>query len=122
MGLGSHVKTKVLREFLCRFIERLQQDKSGPRDYWERLAKQFAANPDYTAKPEKFVLSLMNLVNEMYHYNFGIMLAAETDVSVSVETQTSAAFDDLLVVKDRIHGGFLSSEPAGLAEDGLDGG
>ncbi len=44
----------------------------------------------------------MNLANEMYHYNMGVMLAAEHGMSVAVETQASAAFDDLLVLKNTV--------------------
>jgi hypothetical protein len=39
----------------------------------------------------------MNLANEMYHYNMGILLSKDFGANVSVQTQTSAAFDDLLV-------------------------
>lgn len=128
LGLGWSIKTRVLHDFLRRFIDRMQGDKSGPRNYWEKLAKEFADRPGYTSRPDNFVLSMMNLVNEMYHYNFGIMLAAETDSTISVETQTSPAFDDLLVVKDvlieqvkdiprlRIPRSILTAPPAKLGQ------
>ena len=101
LGLGFQVSKTALEEFLKRFIGRMENDLSGPRDYWEHLAEEVSEDRDYTVeRPDKFVLALMRLANEMYHYNQGVMLAASNDEPISVETQTSQAFDDLIAVED----------------------
>lgn len=101
LGLGFKVRRNAFSSFLERFIERMSTNTAGARTAWEQLAEQYAANPDYTSRPEVFARGLMNLANEMYHYNFGVMLASEHAEPVSVETQTSPAFDDLLI-KDNV--------------------
>jgi hypothetical protein len=45
-----------------------------------------------------FVSAMMNLANEIYHYSMGIMLSETYKCDMAVETQASAAFDDLLMV------------------------
>lgn len=100
VGLAWHVKNTIFKDFLSTFIERMQKDTRGARNYWETLAKEFADRPNNLNSPIIFVRLLMNLANEMYHYNMGLMLSADYKVPISVETQASAAFDDLLITKD----------------------
>lgn len=101
LGLGFLVRNETLREFLKRFRDRLESDPRGPRDQWEKLAKQISEDRRYNVEnPTQFVAKFMRLANEMYHYNQGVMLAATLNEPVSVETQTSAAFDDLLKIRD----------------------
>lgn len=97
LGLGRGVRKPVWSSFLSEFLDRMDTDTRGARSFWEQLARRYADDPTRAREPEAFVRALMNLANEMYHYNFGIMLASEHDVPVSVETQSSAAFDDLIV-------------------------
>jgi len=97
LGIGHSVGTPVFKDFLAEFIARMESDTRGARDFWEGLARKFSMFIGNESKRKEFVHALMRLGNEMYHYNMGIMLAAHHDVRVSVETQTSAAFDDLLV-------------------------
>lgn len=100
LGLGRSVGDHAFQEFLKEFMERMDKDTEGARSQWEALARTYANDPDVTGNGKAFVRSLMNLANEMYHYNFGIMLSLDLDVPVSVETQVSEAFDDLLVTPD----------------------
>ena len=109
LGLGRIMTSNAFNTFIDEFLSLTANDKRGVRSRWEFLAKKHADNPLYTNDPQGYVRALMNLANEMYHYNFGILLSAELEVPVSVETQTSAAFDDLLVTKD-----ILVSEIPGL--------
>jgi hypothetical protein len=67
----------------------------APRTLWENLAVSLADRSDVTSRPKQFVRALMNLANEIYHYNMGVMLSADLGMTVSVETQASSAFDDL---------------------------
>lgn len=97
LGIGRHVGRCTFESFLKRVVDRLQHDTQGARSTWEVLARQYADDPAHTNRPELFMRALMNLANELYHYNMGIMLTAERDASVSVQTQTSPAFDDLLI-------------------------
>ena len=96
LGLG-YTSTKLVHDFLNRFVDRMQSNTGGARSYWERLAKRFADEYSAITNEQQFVLSMMRLANEMYHYNIGILLADGYGVPISVETQTSAAFDDLLI-------------------------
>lgn len=100
LGMGRHVRPEVLTDFLQRFIEEIEKDPVGPRDTWEKLARRLANQPGVTDDAQAFVRVLMNFATETYHYNMGVMLGAHYGVPVSVETQTSAAFDDLLVRPD----------------------
>ncbi len=97
LGMGRHVRPEVLRDFLQRFIEQVERDPVGPRDRWEKLARRLSRRPGVADDPAAFLRALMNFATETYHYNMGVMLSAHHGVPVSVETQTSAAFDDLLV-------------------------
>ena len=102
LGLARHVRSGVIPGFLDEFIEGMNNDPRAPRSRWERLVMRYAKNPDSTSRPKEFTRAMMTLANEMYHYNMGVMLAAEHDGPVAVETQTSAAFDDLLVTKNTL--------------------
>lgn len=99
VGMRGTMSNRVFSDFLSRFVDRMQEDTSGARNYWEQLAKEYADTPGIKNR-KAFVRSLMNLANEMYHYNMGVMLSVDRDEPVSVETQASPAFDDLLVSKD----------------------
>lgn len=100
LGMGRAVTPEVLHEFLDRFVDRIAHDPVGPRDTWEKLAIRMARQSSKVNDSEAFVRSLMNFATETYHYNMGLMLAAHYKVPVSVETQTSPAFDDLLIRPD----------------------
>jgi hypothetical protein len=100
LGMGRAVKPAVLNEFLDRFIDKMANDPVGPRDTWEKLAIHMARTSSQVDDAPAFVRSLMNFATETYHYNMGVMLAAHYKVPVSVETQTSPAFDDLLIRPD----------------------
>jgi hypothetical protein len=100
LGLGRHIRSAILAEFLKRFVEKVSEDPVGPRDTWEHLAKRMSREDGKTSDANAFVNGLMNLATETYHYNMGIMLTAQYGVPVSVETQTSPAFDDLLIRPD----------------------
>lgn len=100
LGMGGSVRPEVLHEFLDRFVDKIAQDPVGPRDTWEKLAIRMARLPAKVNDSAAFVRSLMNFATETYHYNMGVMLAAQYKVPVSVETQTSPAFDDLLIRPD----------------------
>ena len=97
LGLGRHVRTTALRSLLDEVAGALAQDSRAARTTWERAVHRHADDPDCTNDKRLFVTSLMNLANEMYHYNMGILLAADFQANVSVQTQCSAAFDDLLI-------------------------
>ncbi len=96
LGIGAHVKNGVLQDFLSAYVGRMEGNLEGARDYWEQLVLRYADNPDMTNDPAGFVRAMMNLANELYHYNMGLMLSASGKASISVQTQTSPAFDDLL--------------------------
>ncbi|MGR9116876.1 MAG: hypothetical protein ACU85E_14025 [Gammaproteobacteria bacterium] len=102
LGLTALRSDDVLESFLKEFNELLEKDMSAARTKWEQLAKRYADNPNYAKNPKKAHHELMVLANEIYHYNIGVMLSGSFDSPVSVETQVSAAFDDLLVVEDVI--------------------
>ncbi len=98
LGLRGLINRNNLHGFLGTFIEELSgPGKRGPRDQWEALAKDLANDPDVTNQPKEFVNAMMRLATEIYHYNIGVGLAATYDVPIAVETQASAAFDDLLI-------------------------
>lgn len=107
LGIGRYVGKNTFVSFLNEIIDLLSKDSRAPRTKWENLAKVYANCIDNTNSPEKFVRALMNLANEIYHYNMGILLAADNYLGVSVQTQTSPAFDDLLIPPN-MH--FLASE------------
>ena len=100
LGMGRHVRHEVLREFLQRYLVKIASDPVGPRDTWEKLAQRMSKQEGKTEDAKAFVTSLMNFATETYHYNMGVMLSAHYKVPVSVETQTSPAFDDLMVRPD----------------------
>jgi hypothetical protein len=102
LGLAKHVRSGVIPGFLDEFIDKMNKDTGKPRSRWETMAKRYANKPDNTNRPKEFQRAMMNLANEMYHYNMGVMLSAEHDVPIAVETQTSAAFDDLLVYRNTL--------------------
>jgi len=102
VGISDVVKNQIFSDFLRMFVDRLSSDMRAPRTLWENLAVSLADNSDVTSKPKQFVRALMNLANEIYHYNMGVMLSADLGVTVSVETQASPAFDDLLVTPEVI--------------------
>ncbi|MEJ8856774.1 hypothetical protein WKW79_19525 [Variovorax robiniae] len=97
LGIGRHVGKTTFASFLDEVADILSKDTRGARTTWELTAIKYADDPDQTNAPKLFKDALMNLANEMYHYNMGILLTAEHGSSVSVQTQTSAAFDDLLI-------------------------
>lgn len=96
VGISPIVRNDVFSVFMREFIDCLGTTKRGARSIWEDLAKKYSTDPSVTQKPKKFVKALMNLGNEIYHYNMGVMLSADLKVPITVETQTSSAFDDLL--------------------------
>jgi hypothetical protein len=96
LGVARHVSKSALRDFLTELTDNLSMNRDAPRSKWTSLARKYAANSDYTNEPGRFVRALMNLANELYHYNMGLMLAADNRAAISVQTQTSPAFDDLL--------------------------
>ncbi len=96
LGIGAHVKSGVLHEFLSAYVGRMEGNLEGARDYWEQLVLRFANDPDKTNDRAGFERAMMNLANELYHYNMGLMLSAGSTANISVQTQTSPAFDDLL--------------------------
>ncbi len=100
LGLTSIRSDDVLLSFFREYVELLGKNLSAPRTQWEKLAKVYADNPDCAKNAKKAHLELMILANEMYHYNVGVMLSGDLNVPISVETQISTAFDDLLVVED----------------------
>lgn len=96
-GLDKNIKDNHFQDFIKRFVELINLDFAAPRTKWEQLAQRTAN----TSSNGKLVYNnLMNLANEMYHYNMGIMLSSELDAEISVETQTSDAFDDLLIERN----------------------
>lgn len=97
LGLGRHVGKNTFTSFIDEVAERLARDTTAARTVWEQTAVKYAQDANHTNTPELFVHALMNLANEMYHYNMGILLTADHGANVSVQTQTSAAFDDLLI-------------------------
>lgn len=97
LGMGNAVTAPALDDFLDRFIAEMQRDPVAPRDRWERVARRRARLSPHVADGPAFLNAMMNFATEMYHYNMGVMLSAHYRVPVSVETQASAAFDDLLV-------------------------
>lgn len=110
-GLGNLTNTQVFRDFLNRFIDGQEASGRGPRDRWETLAKSYANEPDYTSQPKQLVNAMMRLANEIYHYNVGVGLSATLPVPISIETQASSAFDDLLVEEN-----VLVEDPQGLRD------
>ena len=97
LGIGQTVSNTALSDFLKAYLEALRHNNhEAPRTLWENLAIQFSQNPKYTSNGRTFIVAMMNLANEMYHYNMGLMLSAEGERRISVQTQTSPAFDDLL--------------------------
>jgi hypothetical protein len=100
LGMGRIVHPDVLNEFLDRFMDKMALDPVGPRNAWEKLAFSMARKSAVVNDAPAFVRSMMNFATEIYHYNMGVMLTAHYNVPVSVETQTSPAFDDLLVRPD----------------------
>jgi hypothetical protein len=102
VGISYVVKNQIFSDFLTMFLDSLSSDMRAPRTLWENLAVSLADRSDVTSRPKQFVRALMNLANEIYHYNMGVMLSADLGMTVSVETQASSAFDDLLVTPDVI--------------------
>lgn len=97
LGIGRHVSKTAFSDFLKAFLDRLAESNlEAPRTQWEKVAIEFGDDARYTNRPTEFVRAMMNLANEIYHYNIGIMLAADGDKRISVQTQTSPAFDDIL--------------------------
>ncbi len=96
LGIGAHVRNGVLHSFLSEYVDRMESNLEGARDYWEQLVIRYAGDKANTNKPEDFKRAMMNLANELYHYNMGLMLSASGNATISVQTQTSPAFDDLL--------------------------
>lgn len=97
LGIGRSVGKHALASLLDEVSGLLAADTRAARTVWERTVLKYANDRRHTNKPQQFVSALMNLANEMYHYNMGILLTADLGANVSVQTQTSAAFDDLLV-------------------------
>jgi hypothetical protein len=97
LGIGKHIGRKTFHSFLTEVVDSLSVTTAAPRTQWENLARRYAGDPKHTNAPALFMRALMNLANELYHYNMGVLLSAEHGVSVSVQTQTSPAFDDLLM-------------------------
>lgn len=101
VGLGRMMATRDFHLFLRMFHERIASDLTkGPRSVWEEIARSFAEDPDVTNVPSQTLQALMRLSNEIYHYNFGSGLAAAFEMRIAVETQPSAAFDDLLLTRE----------------------
>lgn len=99
VGISHVVRTDIFQDFLKQFVEDLAASMKAPRTIWENLSKQYASKSGVTYDPVEFVRALMNLANEIYHYNMGVCLSADLKLPVSVETQASSAFDDLLVTQ-----------------------
>lgn len=99
VGISHVVRKDVFHDFLKQFVEDLTANMKAPRTLWENQSKQYASQSGVTSDPAEFVRALMNLANEIYHYNIGVCLSADLGLTVSVETQASSAFDDLLVTQ-----------------------
>ncbi len=96
LGIARGTIENAPSEFLRRVVDCISENPYAARTQWEQLAKRYANSPKYTKRPHQFMRATMNLANEIYHYNMGVLLSAEHDVRVSVQTQVSSAFDDLL--------------------------
>jgi hypothetical protein len=99
VGISHVVRNEVFSDFLKEFVDELASAMKAPRTLWENLAVGYAVKSGTTTNPGEFVRALMNLANEIYHYNMGVALSADLRIPISVETQASAAFDDLLVTQ-----------------------
>ena len=99
VGISQVVRNDVFCDFLKEFVDDLASTMKAPRTLWENLAVRYAVKSGVTTNPGEFVRALMNLANEIYHYNMGVALSADLGLPISVETQASAAFDDLLVTQ-----------------------
>lgn len=100
LGLRSLRSDDVLRDFLTEYVDILEADLSAARTKWEQLSERYGNTSKYLGDAATAHLEMMRLANEIYHYNMGIMLSGSLDAPISVETQVSEAFDDLLVVDD----------------------
>jgi hypothetical protein len=96
LGLARGTMQKAPDDFLQRVVDRISENPCAARTQWEQVAKRYANSPRYTKHPRRFMRATMNLASEIYHYNMGMLLAAEHGAGVSVQTQVSPAFDDLL--------------------------
>ncbi len=94
IGLTS-VSDVLFRKVLEHFRRSMREHKDRPRDRWEKVCRSMVTLYDCTDR-ELAVRQLMNLANEVYHYNFGLALSANSDREISVETQYSYAFADFL--------------------------
>lgn len=103
LGLRTQSVDQV-REVLTDVANRLAQDTSGARNYFEKIATKHAtALP--TGADRLFLSDLMGFANEVYHFNFGLNLDArlrKDGIRVITETRMSRAFDDLLAVDEAI--------------------
>jgi len=100
-ALGAGVRKTVLRDFLREFIDKVeastgQEGRAGPRDIWTKLVEQYAGMSDRTSAPQLFRSALLRLGNEIYHYNMGVSLCSSFECPISVETQASGLFEDIV--------------------------
>lgn len=65
---------------------------SAPRTKWERLSIDYCSKYNL---PESYQSTLMNLANEIYHYNFGVLIASELKRQIIVETKYNELFNDI---------------------------
>ena len=97
---GVCLSDTILTDFINEFVESFNSSRSGPRNYWEILAKKYSEQEIITTKPNEFFNQIMSLANELYHYNFGVMLCAQEEMPISVETRNSNCFNFLLETKE----------------------
>lgn len=101
-GIGVCWSKNAIIDFLQEFTETFDPRVSGPRNYWEHLAKTYSRKKTVTIRPKAFLRGMMGLSNELYHYNFGIMLSAHQKTPISVETRNSNCFRFLLSEREYI--------------------
>jgi len=97
---GMCWSSSAVKGFIEEFVSTFDPSISGPRNYWESLAKKYSKKLSVTYRPKAFTNRMMSLANELYHYNFGVMLSAQEGVPISVETRHSRCFDFLLESKE----------------------
>lgn len=99
--------TSIVKDFINEFIETYDMNAGGPRNYWEIMTHKYSKNILITPRPKEFEKRMMALANELYHYNFGVMLSAQSDFPISVETGNSSCFDFLFMDKECIADDFV---------------
>jgi hypothetical protein len=86
VGLRNVRPSQFERTLLTFFSLREREPQVGARTHWEAAARE------YTLGNPKALKALMQLGNEMYHFNMAAFVAASANAHVAVATRLSATF------------------------------